>query len=148
MASKLFKKLKDSLKLGANPIKYVNDESKKTGLSESQFVKSNIQKAQKFDPGSKYLGFSGVPGVDSQKKIQAQAEDTETTAQAVFYGQQAQASVDASKESSEQAAARQLQTDQLAARRRKRQASYGTNRVSLGLGGDAGAGNVKTLLGG
>lgn len=148
MASKLFKKLKESLKLGANPIKYVQEGSKGEGVSASRFVKSNIQKAQKFDPGSKYLGVSGVPGVDSQKKILTQAEDVESTAQAVFYGQQAQAGVAAAKESSEQAAARQLQTDQLAARRRKRQASYGTNRVSLGLGGDTGAGTVKTLLGG
>lgn len=148
MASKLFKKLKESLKFGANPIKYTNDESKKTGLSESQFVKRNIQKAQKFDPASKYLGVSGVPGVDSQKKLQAQAADVESTAQAVFYGQQAQAGIDAAKESSAQTAARQLQSDQLATRRRKRQASYGTNRVSLSLGGDVGAGTVKTLLGG
>ena len=42
--------------------------------------KKVVTEAQRFDPGSKYLGVSGVPGVDSRKTINRESDDAESDA--------------------------------------------------------------------
>lgn len=42
--------------------------------------KKVVTEAQRFDPGSKYLGVSGVPGVDSRKTINRESDEAESDA--------------------------------------------------------------------
>lgn len=139
MAS-IFKKIKESLKFSVNPIKYLHEEAKAQGTSDTKLFKQTLQKAQKYSPSSKYLGFSGVRGVESQKEIKTQTADTE---QANF---QAQAQAQAT-EAGAQDQARREQAAQLAARRRNKLFAYGTDRSNT-LGGAGPSGSAgKTLLG-
>ena len=42
--------------------------------------KKVVTEAQRFDPGSKYLGVSGVPGVDSRKTINRESDEADSDA--------------------------------------------------------------------
>jgi hypothetical protein len=142
--SSFFRKLKESLKFSIAPQKYVHDKAKEAGVSDSLFVKQQIQKAQKYSPGSKYLGFSGIPGLESQKELKAKAEDAE---QATFTAMSSANAAATATETAAQAKAKQDQQTQLAARRRNQLFSYGVNRTSLGGVGSMPTGGQKTLLG-
>lgn len=73
----------------------------------SKKIKGFIQSAQKYSPSSKYLGFSGVPGVSSQKSIKERAvaaeEQAVATAATEAEAARKQAEIDAQNARDEEA---------------------------------------------
>lgn len=139
-----FDKVKESLKFGVNPQKYLYDESKKTGKTQKQLFVDFVQQAQKYDPGSKYLGFSGVPGVKSRKDINAEQEAAN----------RAEAEAEQNASISDLFSTSANNADLIAdSRKRSRRFAYGafgrSDTIKTGpqglLGGASGSG--KTLLG-